>query len=170
MNTTEENDEILIGRYARGDAAAFDLLYRRHELRVWRYLERSVGDQDTSDELLQDVWLALARNAVSLESVTRFRTRLFTLAHDRMVQARRERAAKGAPAPNRPAKSDEGANVLSRAMGQLAGEERDAYLLHVEGQLSVGEIAEITESPIDTVDSRLRLARSKLNEIFSEKS
>src|SRR5579871_375811 len=86
MNTTEENDEILIGRYARGDAAAFDQLYRRHELRVWRYLERSVGDQETSDELLQDVWLALARNAVSLESVTRFRTRLFTLAHDRMVQ------------------------------------------------------------------------------------
>jgi RNA polymerase sigma-70 factor (ECF subfamily) len=55
-------------------------------------------------------------------------------------------------------------------MGQLAGEERDAYLLHVEGQLSVGEIAEITESPIDTVDSRLRMARSKLHEIFSEKS
>ena len=170
MSTTEENDEILIGRYARGDAAAFDTLYRRHELRVWRYLERSVGDQDTSDELLQDVWLALARNAVSLESVTRFKTRLFTLAHDRMVQARRERAAKGAPAPSRAAKGDEPAAVLSRAMGQLAGEERDAYLLHIEGQLSVGEIAEITESPIDTVDSRLRMARSKLHEIFSEKS
>jgi RNA polymerase sigma-70 factor (ECF subfamily) len=86
-----------------------------------------------------------------------------------MVQARRERAAKGAPAPSRPAKTDEPANVLSRAMGQLAVEERDAYLLHVEGQLSVGEIAEITESPIDTVDSRLRMARSKLHEIFSEK-
>ena len=170
MNTTEENDEILIGRYARGDAAAFDALYRRHELRVWRYLERSVSDQDTSDELLQDVWLALARNAVSLESVTRFRTRLFTLAHDRMVQARRERAAKGAPAPSRPANGDEAAVVLWRAMGQLVGEERDAYLLHVEGQLSVGEIAEITESPIDTVDSRLRMARSKLHEILSEKS
>ena len=167
MNTTEENDEILIGRYARGDAAAFDTLYRRHELRVWRYLERSVGDQDTSDELLQDVWLALARNAVSLESVTRFRTRLFTLAYDRMVQARRERAAQGAPAP---ANGEEPAAVLSRAMGQLPGEERDAYLLHVEGQLSVGEIAEITESPIDTVDSRLGMARSKLHEIFSEKS
>ena len=137
---------------------------------MWRYLERSVSDQDTSDELLQDVWLALARNAVSLESVTRFRTRLFTLAHDRMVQARRERATKGAPAPSRPANGDEPAAVLSRAMGQLAGEERDAYLLHVEGQLSVGEIAEITESPIDTVENRLWVARAKLHELLSEKS
>ena len=170
MNTTEENDEILIGRYARGDAAAFDQLYRRHELRVWRYLERSVGDQDTSDDLLQEVWLALARNAVSLESVTRFRTRLFTLAYDRMVQTRRDRAAKGIPAPPRPAKTDEAGNTLSRALGQLAGDERDAYLLHMEGQLSIGEIAEITESPIDTVESRLWVARAKLHELLGEKS
>jgi RNA polymerase sigma-70 factor, ECF subfamily len=170
MNTTEENDEILIGRYARGDAAAFDLLYRRHELRVWRYLERNVGDQDTSDDLLQDVWLALARNAVSLESVTRFRTRLFTLAHDRMVQTRRDRASKGIPAPSRPPKSDESSNTLSRALGQLGGDERDAYLLHIEGQLSIGEIAEITESPIDTVENRLWVARAKLHELLGEKS
>jgi RNA polymerase sigma factor (sigma-70 family) len=170
MNTTEENDEILIGRYARGDAAAFDQLYRRHELRVWRYLERNVGDQDTSDDLLQDVWLALARNAVSLESVTRFRTRLFTLAHDRMVQTRRDRAAKGIPAPSRSPKSDEPSNTLSRALGQLGGDERDAYLLHIEAQLSIGEIAEITESPIDTVENRLWVARAKLHELLSEKS
>jgi RNA polymerase sigma-70 factor, ECF subfamily len=170
MNTTEENDEILIGRYARGDAAAFDLLYRRHELRVWRYLERNVGDQDTSDELLQDVWLALARNAVSLESVTRFRTRLFTLAHDRMVQTRRDRAAKGIPAPSRSPKSDEPSNTLSRALGQMGSDERDAYLLHIEAQLSIGEIAEITESPIDTVENRLWVARAKLHELLSEKS
>lgn len=167
MNTTEDNDEILIGRYARGDAAAFDLLYRRHELRVWRYLERSVNDQASSDDLLQDVWVALARNAVSLESVTRFRTRLFTLAHDRMAQTRRERTAKGIPAPPR---SDASTNALARAISQLSLEERDAYLLHLEGQLSIGEIAEITESPIDAVESRIHLARSKLHELLGEKS
>jgi RNA polymerase sigma factor (sigma-70 family) len=170
MNTQEENDEILIGRYARGDAAAFDSLYRRHELRVWRYLERNVSDQDTSDDLLQEVWLALARNAVSLESVTRFRTRLFTLAHDRMVQSRRERTAKGIPAPARNPSADGSVNVLGRAVSQLSVDERDTYLLHIEGQLSIGEIAEITESPIDTVENRLHLARSKLHELLGKKS
>ena len=170
MNTTEENDEILIGRYARGDAAAFDLLYRRHELRVWRYLDRNVNDQATSDDLLQDVWLALARNAVSLESVTRFRTRLFTLAHDRMVQSRRERTSRGIPAPARPTANDPSASIIARAITQLSVEERDAYLLLVEGQLSIGEIAEITESAIDAVESRVRMARMKLHELLSEKS
>jgi DNA-directed RNA polymerase specialized sigma24 family protein len=87
-----------------------------------------------------------------------------------MVQTRRDRAAKGIPAPSRPPKSDEASNTLSRALGQLGGDERDAYLLHIEGQLSIGEIAEITESPIDTVENRLWVARAKLHELLSEKS
>ena len=172
MNTTEENDETLIGRYARGDAAAFDQLYRRHELRVWRYLERNVCDQATSDNLLQEIWFALARNAASIESKTRFRTRLFTLAHDRMTDSLRTRAAKGSPAAaaGRPAAAQDPANGLARAIGQLTSEQREAYLLHAEGQLSLGDIAEITQSTVDTVESRLRLARLKLHELLDEKT
>src|SRR6266481_5394116 len=98
MTNTEEDDETLIGRYAHGDAAAFDQLYRRYELHVWRYLERNVCNQATSDDLLQEIWFALARNASSLESVTRFRTRLFTVAHDRMTEALRARMVKASPA------------------------------------------------------------------------
>ena len=169
MTNTEEDDESLIGRYARGDAAAFDQLYRRYELNVWRYLERNVGNQATSDELLQEIWFALARNAASLES--RFRTRLFTLAHDRMTVFLRARTSKGTtvsrPAPAAP---DDPANALVRAIGQLTSEERGAYLLQMEGQLSLGEIAEITESTVDTVEGRLHIARLKLHELLSEKA
>jgi RNA polymerase sigma-70 factor (ECF subfamily) len=170
MTNTEEDDEALIGRYARGDAAAFDQLYRRHELRVWRYLERNVRDQATSDDLLQEIWFALARNAASLESVTRFRTRLFTLAHDRMTDLLRARAARGSPAAaaGRPAVAHDPANALAQAIGQLPGEQREAYLLQIEGQLSLGDIAEITESTVDTVESRLRLARLNLHELLNE--
>jgi RNA polymerase sigma-70 factor (ECF subfamily) len=159
----EETDEALVGRYVRGDATAFDQLYKRHELRVWRYLERNVRDQATADELLQEVWFALARNAASLESASRFRTRLFTLAHDRMTESLRTR-----PAPE----GDDGlpaGSGLTQAVGQLPREQRESYLLQMEGQLSVGEIAEITESSIDTANTRLRQARLKLRELLNEK-
>src|ERR1700743_3689420 len=82
----EESDEALIGRYGRGDAAAFDQLYQRHELRVWRCLACNVGNPATADELLLEVWCALARNTASVESTTRVKSRLFTLAPDRMTQ------------------------------------------------------------------------------------
>ena len=172
MTNTEENDETLIGRYARGDTAAFDQLYRRHELRVWRYLERNMCNQAASDELLQEVWFAVARNAVSLESATRFRTRLFTLAHDRMAESHQARAAKASPpaAASRAAVGQDPANALAQAIGLLPSEQRQAYLLQVEGQLSLGDIAEITESTVDTVESRLRLARLKLHELLNEKA
>ena len=170
MTNTEEDDETLIGRYARGDAAAFDQLYKRHELRVWRYLDRNLCNQAASDDLLQEIWFALARNAASLESVTRFRTRLFTLAHDRMTESLRARAAKGIPAAgaSRPAMAPDPANALTRAIGQLPSEQREAYLLQMEGQLSLGDIAEITESTLDTAESRLRLARLKLHDLLNE--
>jgi DNA-directed RNA polymerase specialized sigma24 family protein len=177
MNNTEENDAALIGSYVRGDAAAFDQLYRRYELCAWRYLERNVRNQAICDELLQEVWFALARNAASLESAARLTSRLFTLAHDRMTGALGARAAQASPAvttspaatASQPAVARDTTNVLARAIGQLPREQREAYLLQIEGELSVGEIAEITEGTIDMTDSHLRLARLKLNELLGEK-
>jgi RNA polymerase sigma factor (sigma-70 family) len=164
MVTNEDSDETLVGRYVRGDAAAFDQLYKRHELRVWRYLERNVRNQATSDELLQEVWCTLARNAASLESATRFRTRLFSLAYDRMTTALR---AQPEPTSTEEAAADS-ANPLTQAIGQLPREQREAYLLHIEGQLSVGEIAEITENPINTTQNALHGARMTLRELLNE--
>ena len=170
MNTTEESDEVLLGRYARDDAAAFDQLYKRHELRVWRYFERNVCNQATSDELLQEIWFTLARNIASLESATRFKARLFTLAYDRMTDSLRARAAQAAPAAKagRPAVSQDPANVLAQAIGQLPSDQRQVYLLQIEGELSVGDIAVITDSTIDTTENRLRSAKLKLHEFFTE--
>jgi RNA polymerase sigma factor (sigma-70 family) len=166
----EESDEALIGRYARGESAAFDQLYKRHELRVWRSLERNLDDPATADDLLLEVWCALARHTSSAESTIRVRTRLFTLAHDRVTQlldARGDQASLEVGADSAAA-ADGPANTLARAIEQLPREQRAAYLLQMEGQLSVGEIAQIAGSTIDAAQGHLRLARLKLQELFSE--
>ena len=162
----EESDEALIGRYVRGDAPAFDQLYKRNEQRVWRYLERNVRNQAAADELLQEIWFALSRNAVSLESTTRFRTRLFTLTHDKMTNTLREQPLPEAPPlEGRPTRDPAG---LAQVLAQLPREQREAFLLQAEGQLSVGEIAEITENTIDATQGSLRLAKLQLRELLGE--
>ena len=82
-----DSDETLMRRYARGDGPAFAVLYRRHETRVWRYLERNLGNRATADELMQEVWFAVAREAGRYEPTARFTTWLFTIARNRMIDA-----------------------------------------------------------------------------------
>ena len=101
----------------------------------------------------------------------RFRTRLFTLAHDRMAVLLRTRASKAGPATTaaRPAVSEDPASALARALGQMPRDQREALLLQLEGQLSVGHIAEATESTLDAVEGRLNTAKLKLLEVLNEK-
>ena len=101
MTDAGESDEALIGRYARGDAAAFEVLYRRHEMRIWRYLERNVDNRATADELMQEVWFAVARDAVRYQPTARFTTWLFTIARNRMIDSNRTESAAGEPGSHR---------------------------------------------------------------------
>ena len=86
----EEVTKVLIRALCtQAKAATFELLYRRHEMRVWRYLERNVGNRATADELMQEVWFAVARDAVRYESTARFTSWLFTIARNRMIDSNR---------------------------------------------------------------------------------
>jgi DNA-directed RNA polymerase specialized sigma24 family protein len=56
MTDALDSDETLMLRYAAGDVRAFEILYRRHELKLWRFICRSIGNKAIADELMQDVW------------------------------------------------------------------------------------------------------------------
>jgi len=188
MTVTGESDEILMARYGRGDAAAFEMLYRRHEMRVWRYLERNVGNRATADELMQEVWFAVARDAARYEPSARFTTWLFTIAHNRMIDSIRasrrhtsldevgydaeavvqQLTADPSAGPFGEAVASDQARALIESIEKLPGEQREAFLLQVEGDLSVEEIASITHSSFETTKSRLRYARTKLRELLKE--
>lgn len=175
-------------RYAGGDMGAFDTLYGRHELAVWRFVCRSVKIQAVADDLLQDVWFAVARNAASYEVKAKFRTWLFTLAHNRLVDHLRtarnhssldateddERsladtlAADSGFGPVRQLQSREQAAALIAAVEQLPSEQREAFLLQAEGDLSVQEIAQACGVHFETAKSRLRYARASLRQQLKE--
>jgi RNA polymerase sigma factor (sigma-70 family) len=190
MSLTEATDEDLMLSFARGDGAAFEELYGRHELRVFRYLRRYVSDPDAANDLMQDVWFAVARSAARYQPTARFTTWLYTLAHHRMVDWIRMRRdhqsldadggdgegsslAERLPADPRSepaveAQAQEDGTRVLRALAQLPTEQRAAFLLKAEAGLSVEEIATITGTSFETAKSRLRYARSKLRELLWE--
>src|ERR1700733_8389874 len=87
MDAAPLSDEVLMRRYAVGDAKSFEALYQRHEMRVWRYLERNVRNAAVADDLMQEVWFSVAREAARYQPRARFSTWLFAIAHNRMVDA-----------------------------------------------------------------------------------
>ncbi|HYW55709.1 MAG TPA: sigma-70 family RNA polymerase sigma factor [Polaromonas sp.] len=185
----EDTDESLMLRYAAGDIAAFDTLYGRHELRLWRYFLRSVRVQAVADDLMQDVWFAVARQATSYEVKARFKTWLFTMAHNRLVDYFRTNkhhvslnstegdddgrlmdtlAADSGFGPLRQLQSREQAAALIAAVEQLPPDQREAFLLQAEGDMSVEEIAAATGVRFETAKSRLRYARNSLRQLLQE--
>ena len=191
MGLAQETDENLMARFGRGEAAAFEFLYRRHELRVFRYLQRNVRNEATANDLMQEVWFAVVRGAANYQPTAKFTTWLFTIAHNRMVDMIRanhrlqsldagddadpeassalERLADSPKLePLAQVQSQDEAAALLSAVTQLPAEQRSAFLLQAEGDLSVEEIAEATGSSFETVKSRLRYARAKLRQLLWE--
>lgn len=80
-------DESLMLAYAAGEAGAFSRLYDRHAKRVHRFIARSLGTRHASaaDDVLQDTWISVARQAARYAPTARFTTWLFTVARSRVI-------------------------------------------------------------------------------------
>ena len=187
---TAASDEELLGRYASGEVSAFEQLYRRHELRVFRYLLRNLRNYALAQEALQETWFAVAREAARYQPTARFTTWLFTIAHHRVIDALRamrptveweaaEQETQQALAiggggsvagPYAAALASEQLAALLQALAALPEEQRQAFLLQQEGELSVEDIAAVCGCSFETAKSRLRYARSKLRELLQDLS
>ncbi|MDO9437675.1 RNA polymerase sigma factor [Hydrogenophaga sp.] len=178
----DATDEMLMQAFALGDARAFETLYDRHALSVWRFVQRSAHNHALADDLVQDVWFSLVRQAPDYAPRARFRTWLFTLAHHRLVDHWRTHkhhtsldaeteegatladtlAADSGFGPVRQLQSREQAQALLDALAALPLPQREAFLLQAEAGLSLGEIAQTTGVSAETAKSRLRYARERL--------
>jgi RNA polymerase sigma-70 factor (ECF subfamily) len=86
--STEHDDDALMAAYARGDAVAFEQLYARHRLALYRFVRRLLGSANGAqvDEVFQDTWLRVVQaRARWLPQGASFRTWLFTVAHHRAI-------------------------------------------------------------------------------------
>jgi RNA polymerase sigma-70 factor (ECF subfamily) len=182
---SDDEDAQLMLAYARGEMRAFETLYARHRAALYRYLVRQCRDGEVANDLFQEVWSRVVLNRARYEARAKFRTFLFTLAHNCFIDhCRRVRARPVAlgvedadaadllPAdeealPERALERNEDSRRYRAALAMLPAEQRDAYLLHEESELSLEEIARITGVGAETAKSRLRYAVNKLKAALS---
>jgi len=159
--------------YQRGDTAAFELLYGRHKDGLFAFLFRSQPHTAVVEELAQDTWMAVVNSAARYRPKAKFRTWLYQIAHNRLVDywRRPDNQHRQFDASMEPVSDNfELAVLQDRIMGalaQLPREQKDALLLQEQG-FSQAEIADITGSGTETIKSRLRYARNQLRDTLGD--
>jgi RNA polymerase sigma-70 factor (ECF subfamily) len=169
----EAPDEELMLAYGRGDAGAFETLYKRHRGALYRFVLRSIKQRSSAEELFQEAWIRVIEARSRYSPQARFTTWLYTIAHNLLVDHWRRKGLtlveldenQVAAAPDNPARQAEARESLTRllhAIEALPAAQREAFLLHEEGGLTVTEIAKVTGVGEEAAKSRLRYAMAKL--------
>jgi RNA polymerase sigma-70 factor, ECF subfamily len=175
-------DEQLMLRYRDGDAAAFETLYGRHRGGVFRYVLRQVGLRSAAEEVFQEIWMKIISSRARYRVEARFATFLYHIAHNCVVDHFRRKtplhlislddeegealevAGPAGQQPERVVALRQSAAKLLNALALLPPEQREVFLLHEEGGLTLEEIATVTSTGRETVKSRLRYALARLRE------
>jgi RNA polymerase sigma-70 factor (ECF subfamily) len=170
-------DELLIGRIARGDRLAMQVLFARHHVRVYRYVLCLMRDQMAAEDVISEVFLDVWRQAGRFEGRSAVSTWLIAIARFKALSMMRKRREEGLdddlmetieePSDN-PAlaveKLDKGAK-LRKCLAALSREHREVIDLVYYHEKSVEEAAQIIGIPENTVKTRMFYARKKLGEL-----
>lgn len=175
-------DEELMVEYRQGTIRAFEVLLERHRRPVFNFLYRFVGNPSAAEDLLQEVFLRVVRNADSYRANSKFTTWLYTIARNLAIDQTRRRKHQRAVSLDRPLRegdertthldmladarpgSDQDladrqfASSLYRALEGLPEEQREVFLLREYHGLPFKEISDVVGVPVNTVKSRMRYA------------
>lgn len=172
-------DEALIEKVASGNRLAMQVLFVRHQARIYRFIVRLVGgDNALAEDLTSEVFLSAWRHAHQFEGRSAVATWLLAIARYKALGELRRR-----PEPisreedveiTDPADNPEAlfeikhrGELLRKCLTRLSREHREIIDLVYYHEKSVQEVAEIVGIPGNTVKTRMFYARRKLSELLA---
>lgn len=165
-----------------GDISAFELLYERHNRRVYSLCLRMTQNASEAEDLAQEVFIQLFRKIGSFRGESAFTTWLHRLTvnqvlmHFRKRGVRMEQTTEDGETPVQVVRGTENPLqmpvvdriALDKAVGQLPPGYRTVFILHdVEGH-EHEEIARMLGCSVGTSKSQLHKARMKLRGLLRQ--
>lgn len=170
------SDRELVERVAKGDRAAVRLLFMRHHARIYRFVARQTGSDMMADDIANEVFLELWKQAGAFEGRSEVSTWLLGIARFKALSVLRKKKETSidddqaaaipdsADTPEVTAMKEDKAAALRRMVDALPEEHRTVIDLAYYHSRSVVEIGEILSIPVATVKTRMFYARRKLGE------
>ena len=189
----EFSDEYLLQKYLDADVAAFNILIQRWQKRIFNFIYRNVGDYEEARDLTQETFAKAFLKARDLHDRTRFSSWLYKVALNECRMAfRRTRGKQSVPielfqqqdaqeaelgramaqrdeSPQERLEREEGVARLREVMRMLPEEQRLVILMKEYENLKFHEIAEILDTPLSTIKSRMYLGLKTLRRLLVQK-
>ncbi len=178
----------LIRRILSGDDEAFSLLMRKHQKGVHALIWRKIGDFHIAEEIMQDTFIQVYKKLWTLEDPNRFEGWLYVIANRRCInwikrdKAKMDKLNMQSLEDTCPEEVEEAfyahhiaqqrdiedtqrrQNLVKRLLQQLPESERTVVTLHYLGKMTAKEIGKFLGVSVNTIKSRLRRARQRLQE------
>ena len=164
----------LIERIRKGTPGAFEALYRAHVDQVYRQLSRLVGEDGDIDDLVQTVFIKVHRHLDGWRGDSQFSTWLHRIVVNvAMTHLKKRSRRRWWSFDSAEDHTEASAAVATSGVVHLDGaidakrwldpNQRVAWTLYELEGLSLDEISQVADCSINTVGSRLREARTKMN-------
>lgn len=156
------------------DEATLTRLHADHAVSVYRFAWSVTKDESLAQEVVQELFLKLARDGEVISQAKSERAVIFTLTRNLALDALRRRSSReeamqrfadelpGWFSPAADAEAEETRAQITAALASLPEDQRSAIHLHVWEEMSFREIGELLDLPIQTVASRYRYGLEKL--------
>jgi RNA polymerase sigma-70 factor (ECF subfamily) len=169
----DARDQSLVQRIAQGDRRALEELYHLYHRRLARFLTRVTTRYELAEEIINDTLWVVWKGAADFRGASQVSTWIVGIAYRRALVTMRHVSVRpflagdfDAAGSTDPAPGIEQRQLLERALATLPPEQRLALELTYFLGHSCGEIADITDTPVNTVKTRMFHARRKLRELL----
>ena len=166
------SDNELVSAYTSGDQLAFEQLYSRYRGSLYRYFLRQLPPASANDGF-QETWYKFVNSLDRYNNQDKLQAYLFKIAHNVLMDYHRksmreqgelvvEELVDDGADPVTQVSAAQLKQLLLQQLQKLPVAQRSVWLLKNETQLSLQDIAELTETTLEAVKSRLRYATDKL--------
>jgi RNA polymerase sigma-70 factor (ECF subfamily) len=185
----ELEDGQVVMRHLGGEPQAFGALVDRYQTRLLNFVNRTIGDRERAEDLVQEVFIRVFRHLHRFDQTKKFSTWIYTIASNLAKNELRNRSRnplvlfqtikKNWEADHRPLQFEDTTarpddlyrkrclkDAVDQCVQRLPEHHREVFVLReLEGK-SYQEIAEITGCNLGTVKSRLNRARNSFAQLI----
>jgi RNA polymerase sigma-70 factor (ECF subfamily) len=180
IETQQSSDLELINRIAEDDKLAMQVLFARHNVRVYRFVLRLVGDEGHAEDIVNETFVGVWRDADRFEGNSQVSTWIMAIARFKALSSlrrRKEAALDDVKAAAIPDTADDPETaiqnkdriaILRRCMSHLSRDHREILDLVYYHEKSMDEVAAIVGVPCNTVKTRAFHARKQLSKLLQQ--